>query len=95
MPEKSLHFSYVVDKIIHVGQYDHMELHKLLSPADVATLLGVDRRSVYKMSRLDQIPSRLKIRPKVLRFDAHAIEDWLKNCSKEQPCNKGPKVDCE
>jgi predicted DNA-binding transcriptional regulator AlpA len=72
-----------------------MEIRKLLSPADIAALLGVDRRSVYKMSRLGQIPGRLKIRPKVLRFDANEIEAWLRNCSREQPCETGRKVQRE
>jgi predicted DNA-binding transcriptional regulator AlpA len=70
-----------------------MEQRKLLSPADVASLLGVDRRSVYKMSRLGQIPGRLKLRPKVLRFDGNAIEDWLRSCSKEPASETGHKVD--
>ena len=65
-------------------KYDHMETRKLLSPSDVATLLGVDRRSVYKMGRLGQIPGRLKIRPKVLRFDAEKIEAWLRACADDK-----------
>lgn len=49
-----------------------MNTRKFLSPADVAALLGVERRSVNKLSRAGQIPPCIQghvSRIRLLRLD--------------------------
>jgi excisionase family DNA binding protein len=56
---------------------------KFLSTAEVAKLLGVSSQVVLKWARLGKIPV-LRLGKRVLRFEAAAIEAWLKKCN-EQP----------
>lgn len=55
---------------------------KFLSTAEVAKLIGVSSQVVLKWARLGKIPV-LRLGKRVLRFEAAAIEAWLKK--NEQP----------
>ncbi|MFN3740845.1 MAG: helix-turn-helix transcriptional regulator [Thermodesulfovibrionales bacterium] len=55
---------------------------RLLTPAELAQLLGVSRRSIYLMVHKKRIPA-VKISRHCLRFRQSEIEKWLK--SKEAP----------
>ena len=55
----------------------------LLSPAEVASLLGIQRHSLYKKSKRGEIPGRVEIGAKLLRFDPVEIERWLQECARE------------
>ena len=60
-----------------------MDQKHLLSPSEVASLLGIQRRSLYKKSKRGEIPGRVKIGAKLLRFDPVEIERWLRECAHE------------
>ena len=53
----------------------------LLSPSQVASLLGIRKRSLYKKTARGEIPGRVKIGAKLLLFDAAKIELWLRGCA--------------
>lgn len=62
---------------------------QLLTPEEVATLLGVSRLLVIRQSRTGRIPS-VKI-GKVYRYRANTIESWLRG--QESACGARPHVE--
>lgn len=52
-----------------------MDMEKLLTPQQVAEMLGVKLTTIYKWSHLEQIP-HIKV-GRLLRFRSEMIENWL------------------
>ena len=50
---------------------------RLLSPAEVAALLGVTRATVYRRINAGELPATRLGEDGPLRVDAAALEDWL------------------
>ena len=54
-----------------------------LSVEEVAQITGWQRRTVYLKGRSGEIPGRLKLGRRSVRFSVKDIEKWLSQCMKE------------
>ena len=60
---------------------------RLLTPEDLADLLGVDRETVYRMARRGELPA-IKV-ARHWRFRAERIDRWLRELEGEAPDDRG------
>jgi excisionase family DNA binding protein len=63
---------------------EDLTMPKLLTPAQVATLLQVPRRSVVKMARQDRLPS-VRLSPRLIRFDEAALQRAIADRTTQPP----------
>jgi excisionase family DNA binding protein len=52
---------------------------RLLTVAEVAEVLGVDARWVYRKHEAGKLPFAMKLGPKTLRFSEQGLKRWLKH----------------
>jgi len=62
---------------------------KLMTPKEVADLLGVKLSTIYQLAFYRRIPA-IHLSNKMLRFDPDQIKEWL--ASKTSPVSPRPRV---
>ncbi len=62
---------------------DITERLETLSVEDIVNLTGWQRPTIYRKGRSGEIPGRLKLGRRSVRFRVEDIEKWLSQCRKE------------
>jgi excisionase family DNA binding protein len=57
---------------------------RLLTPDDVAALLGVPRSMVYTLARRGDLPT-VRVGDRYVRFRAEAVDQWIARCETTEP----------
>ena len=52
---------------------------RLLTQAEVAKLLRVDRSSVSRWTKAGILPDSVRVGPRTIRYEREAIENWLRS----------------
>jgi excisionase family DNA binding protein len=73
--------------LLHEVHEDPLRRRRLLTPEDLAELLGVDRETIYRMARRGEMPA-IKV-ARHWRFRAERIEHWLRELEGEAPDDRG------
>lgn len=57
---------------------------RLLTPDDVADMLGVPRSMVYTLARRGDLPT-VRVGDRYVRFRAETIDQWIARCETSHP----------
>jgi len=67
---------------------DGVDRERLMTVADVAAFLSVGQSTVRAWVRMGSIPY-FHVNGRLVRFDRHAIETWLRESSERTPVRPG------
>ncbi|WP_281546865.1 helix-turn-helix domain-containing protein [Pseudoalteromonas sp. PAR1] len=54
-----------------------MEQKPLLTPDDLAMLLGISRTSLWRLQQDEKLPEAIRLGPRMVRWRRESVEKWL------------------